>query len=197
MTTACGDQGTAESHSHLPQELSTKLASNGQGALELGDIGAEEQCCRLGKWRPLRAGSQSLPVLNATCKLASFSPFCITDAPRSLRLTYLLESRGGQLALVLCTVDSRPPAQLVLSHAGRLLASSTTASAPNTLQLELWEPGPSDEGLYSCSARSPLGQVNTSLELRLEGEAGPSRGGISYGVLPGPADPVFLVQVCR
>ncbi|DAA22990.1 TPA: sialic acid binding Ig-like lectin 1, sialoadhesin [Bos taurus] len=89
-------------------------------------------------------------------------------APRSLRLTYLLESRGGQLALVLCTVDSRPPAQLVLSHAGRLLASSTTASVPNTLQLELWEPGPSDEGLYSCSAHSPLGQVNTSLELRLE-----------------------------
>ncbi|XP_057558159.1 sialoadhesin isoform X2 [Hippopotamus amphibius kiboko] len=92
----------------------------------------------------------------------------ILYAPRSLRLTYLLESRGGPLALVLCTVDSRPPAQLALSHAGRLLASSTAASVPNTLRLELWEPGPSDEGLYSCSARSPLGQANTSLELRLE-----------------------------
>ena len=94
------------------------------------------------------------------------------DAPRSMRLTYLLESRGGQLALVLCTVDSRPPAQLALSHAGRLLVSSTTASVPNTLRLELWEPRPSDEGLYSCSARSPLGQANMSLELRLEGKAG-------------------------
>ncbi|XP_014416755.2 LOW QUALITY PROTEIN: sialoadhesin [Camelus ferus] len=90
-------------------------------------------------------------------------------APRSLRLTYLLESRGGQLALVLCTVDSRPPAQLALSHAGRLLASSTAASVPNTLRLELWEPRPKDEGLYSCSARSPLGQADTSLELWLEG----------------------------
>ncbi|XP_004687063.1 PREDICTED: sialoadhesin [Condylura cristata] len=89
-------------------------------------------------------------------------------APRNLRLTYLLESRGGQLALVLCTVDSHPPAQLTLSHAGRLRASSTAASAPNTLRLELREPQPSDEGLYSCSALSPLGQVNTSLELRLE-----------------------------
>lgn len=39
MTTACGDQGMAKSHSHLPQELSTKLASDGQGALELGDTG--------------------------------------------------------------------------------------------------------------------------------------------------------------
>ncbi|XP_033271606.1 sialoadhesin isoform X1 [Orcinus orca] len=90
-------------------------------------------------------------------------------APRGMRLTYLLESRGGQLALVLCTVDSRPPAQLALSHAGRLLVSSTTDSVPNTLRLELWEPRPSDEGLYSCSARSPLGQANMSLELRLEG----------------------------
>lgn len=77
------------------------------------------------------------------------------------------------MALVLCTVDSRPPAQLALSHAGRLLASSTAASVPNTLRLELREPQPSDEGFYSCSARSPLGQANMSLELRLEGEAGP------------------------
>ncbi|XP_054429464.1 sialoadhesin [Pteronotus mesoamericanus] len=90
-------------------------------------------------------------------------------APRSLRLTYFLESRGGRLALIRCTVDSNPPAQLALSHAGRLLASSSEASVPNTLRLELWEPRPSDEGLYSCLARSPLGQVNTSLELRLEG----------------------------
>ncbi|KAK2505525.1 hypothetical protein MC885_019762, partial [Smutsia gigantea] len=90
-------------------------------------------------------------------------------APRSLRLTYLLESRGGRLALILCTVDSHPPAQLAISHAGRLLASSTTASVPNTLRVELWEPRPRDEGFYSCSAHSPLGQANTSLELRLEG----------------------------
>ncbi|XP_077623007.1 sialoadhesin [Crocuta crocuta] len=89
-------------------------------------------------------------------------------APRGLRLTYLLESRGGRLALVLCTVDSHPAAQLALSHAGRLLASSTTVSVPNTLRLELREPRPSDEGLYSCSAHSPLGQANASLELRLE-----------------------------
>lgn len=90
-------------------------------------------------------------------------------APRSLQLTYLLESQGLRLALVLCTVDSRPPAQLTLSHGGQLLASSTEASVPNTLRLELQDPKPSDEGLYSCSAQSPLGKVNTSLALRLEG----------------------------
>lgn len=126
-------------------------------------------------------GSQGPSGLNATCKLAFLMRWSLNfytfrappDAPRSLHLTYLLESRGGQLALILCTVDSRPPAQLALSRAGHLLASSTAASVPNTLRLELWEPRPSDEGLYSCSAHSPLGQANTSLELRLEGEAGP------------------------
>nr|XP_045013688.1 sialoadhesin [Jaculus jaculus] len=90
-------------------------------------------------------------------------------APRNLRLTYLLESQGRQLALIQCTVDSRPPAQLALSYAGRLLVSSAAASVPNILRLELRDPRPRDEGLYSCSARSPLGQTNTSLELRLEG----------------------------
>ncbi|KAM6163796.1 sialoadhesin [Rhynchocyon petersi] len=90
-------------------------------------------------------------------------------APRSLHLTYLLENHGGRLALLLCTVDSRPPAQMALSHAGRLLASSATDSVPNTLRLELWDPRLSDEGLYSCTAHSPLGHTNTSLELQLEG----------------------------
>lgn len=98
-------------------------------------------------------------------------------------------------------MDSRPPAQLALSHAGRLLASSTAASVPNTLRLELWEPGPSDEGLYSCSAHSPLGQANASLELWLEGEAGPrpSPAGEGPAVVSGWASLtlVSLVQVCR
>lgn len=89
--------------------------------------------------------------------------------PRNQRLTYLLESHGGRLVLILCTVDSHPPAQLAISHAGHLLASSTEASSPNSLRLELREPRPSNEGLYVCSAHNPLGRVNTSLELRLEG----------------------------
>lgn len=99
-------------------------------------------------------------------------------------------------------MDSRPPAQLALSRAGRLLASSTTASVPNALRLELWEPGPSDEGLYSCSAHSPLGQANASVELRLESEAGPGpspAGEEGAAVVSGWASLtlVSLGQVCR
>lgn len=148
--------------------------------------------------------------MNITCKLASswlwslnsFYILCApVDAPRSLHLTYLLESHGGRLALLLCTVDSRPPAQLTLSHAGRRLASSTTASEPNTLRLELWEPRPSDEGLYSCTAHNPLGKANTSLELRLEGEAGPGSKllGMGFAVVFSCAQLTLasLGQVCR
>lgn len=155
-------------------------------------------------------GSQTPPGLNVACKRASSWLWSLNniyafrapaDAPRSLRLTYLLESHGGRLALLLCTVDSHPPAQLALSHAGHLLASSTTTSVPNTLRLELWEPRPSDEGLYSCSARSPLGQANTSLELQLEGEAGPKSRppGVGSGVVSGwiQLTLAFLAQVCR
>lgn len=155
-------------------------------------------------------GGPGPPGLNGTYKLASSWLWSLNsvhtfhapvDPPRSLRLTYLLESRGGRLALLLCTVDSHPPAQLALSHAGRLLASSTEASVPNTLRLELWEPRPRDEGLYSCSAHSPLGQVNTSLELRLEGEAGlRSRPpGVGSALVSGwaPLTLASLGQACR
>lgn len=131
-----------------------------------------------------------------------YASWTSADAPRSLRLTYLLETQGRQLALVLCTVDSRPPAQLTLSHGGHLLASSTETSVPNTLRLELQDPRPGDEGFYSCSAHSRLGKANTSLELRLEGEAGLDHGrrGHGEGRLPvmsswAQLTPVSLVQV--
>lgn len=172
------------------------------GKMGIGPFWAKEQCPRLDTaWvggGDLRWGTRVLLAPSAIsnwpsqgCHLnPSYASWASADAPRSLRLTYLLESRGGKLALVLCTVDSRPPAQLALHHAGRLLASSVVTSVPNTLRLELREPRPNDEGLYSCSAQNPLGQANTSLELRLEGELGPvqgHRGGSQLWCLTGPS----------
>lgn len=101
--------------------------------------------------------------------------------------------------LILCTVDSHPPAQLAISHAGHLLASSTEASSPNSLCLELREPRPSNEGLYVCSAHNPLGRANTSLELRLEGEAGTGHvhaTGVELGCGCSKLTLASLVQVC-
>lgn len=92
-------------------------------------------------------------------------------------------------------MDSRPPAQLTLSHGDQLVASSTEASVPNTLRLELHDPRPSNEGLYSCSAHSPLGKTNTSLELLLEGKVGADQGcrkGTTCNVQQGLADSGLL-----
>lgn len=46
-----------EPHRHPPQELSNELA-DGVLDKEFGTTGAEKQCPRLGKWRPLGVGSQ-------------------------------------------------------------------------------------------------------------------------------------------
>ncbi|XP_051829474.1 sialoadhesin [Antechinus flavipes] len=108
-------------------------------------------------------------------RLSSPKSLSVLYPPRALRLTSLLESQAGQPAVLLCTVDSQPPATLALSWAGQLLASSSTgqarmgaSSTPNTLRLELQELKAPGSGLYSCFAKNSLGQANTSLELHLE-----------------------------
>lgn len=182
----------------------SQLWGTGQGTLRGGGngdgflSGGEHTCL---EWvstpEPCEGrAAHGLDVRGLSCHLQTgLLSLSSADAPRSLRLTYLLETQGRRLALVLCTVDSRPPAQLTLSHGGQLLASSTEASAPNTLRLELQDPRPSEEGLYSCSAHSPLGKANTSLELRLEGKAGTDQGcgeGTACSVQLGPADSGLL-----
>ncbi|XP_072493155.1 sialoadhesin isoform X2 [Notamacropus eugenii] len=108
-------------------------------------------------------------------RLSSPKSLTVLYPPRALRFTSLLESQIGQPAVLLCTVDSQPPAMLALSWAGQLLASSSTGQARlgafstlNTLRLELQEQKDLGSGLYTCSAKNFLGQANTSLELHLE-----------------------------
>uniref|UniRef100_A0A7N4NKU0 B-cell receptor CD22 n=1 Tax=Sarcophilus harrisii TaxID=9305 RepID=A0A7N4NKU0_SARHA len=108
-------------------------------------------------------------------RLSSPKSLSVLYPPRALRLTSLLESQAGQPAVLLCTVDSQPPATLALSWAGQLLASSSigqtrmgASSTPNTLRLELQELKAPGSGLYTCFAKNSLGQANTSLELHLE-----------------------------
>ncbi|XP_020856708.1 sialoadhesin isoform X2 [Phascolarctos cinereus] len=108
-------------------------------------------------------------------RFSSSKSLTVLYPPRALHLTSLLDSRAGQPAVLLCTVDSQPPATLALSWAGQLLASSSleqarlgASSTPNTLRLELQEQKALGSGLYTCSAANSLGQANTSLELHLE-----------------------------
>ncbi|XP_068800017.1 sialoadhesin isoform X2 [Struthio camelus] len=89
--------------------------------------------------------------------------------PRNLRVKAFLEAGEGRAAILTCTVESNPPAEITLRKAGELVASSPAHHpAPNTLRLELGAAAAADEGDYECSARSPLGSARASQPLRLQ-----------------------------
>ncbi|NXK52028.1 SN protein, partial [Chauna torquata] len=96
------------------------------------------------------------------------------DPPRNLQLKTFTESSGGRAVILLCTVESNPPAEISLHKEGELVASSSTAAAghrspsPNALRLELPAAVEQDEGEYECRARSPLGSARTTLPLRVQ-----------------------------
>ncbi|NXH34199.1 SN protein, partial [Myiagra hebetior] len=100
--------------------------------------------------------------------------------PRNLRLQSFVESSQGTATILLCAVDSHPPAQLILLRGGHPMASSPPRGAdtpgqsilvspsPNALRLEFREASKEDEGEYECQARSPLGVTQASLTLRVQ-----------------------------
>ncbi|XP_039579965.1 sialoadhesin [Passer montanus] len=100
--------------------------------------------------------------------------------PRNLRLQSFVESSQGTATILLCAVDSHPPAQLTLLRGGHALASSPprggdsprqsirVSSSPNALRLEFREASEEDEGEYECRARSALGDSRASLTLRVQ-----------------------------
>ncbi|XP_062430533.1 sialoadhesin [Rhea pennata] len=90
--------------------------------------------------------------------------------PRNLQLKTFLETGEGTAAILTCTVESNPPAELTLRRAGELLATNPAGGeglrAPNTLRLELG--AAAAEGEYECLAHNPLGSAHASLPLRLQ-----------------------------
>ncbi|NWZ74158.1 SN protein, partial [Acrocephalus arundinaceus] len=100
--------------------------------------------------------------------------------PRNLRLQSFTESSQGTATILLCAVDSHPPAQLTLLRGGHPVASSPpregdtprqsirVSPSPNALRLEFLEASEEDEGEYECQAHSVLGVTRASLTLRVQ-----------------------------
>ncbi|NXO46612.1 SN protein, partial [Locustella ochotensis] len=100
--------------------------------------------------------------------------------PRNLRLQSFAESSQGTATILLCAVDSHPPAQLTLLRGGHPVASSPSrggdtpqetvrvSPSPNALRVEFREASEEDEGEYECQARSALGVTRASLTLRVQ-----------------------------
>lgn len=120
------------------------------------------------------------------------------DPPRNLRLQSFVESSQGAATILLCAVDSHPPARLTLLRGGHPVASSPpgggdtprqslrVSPSPNALRLEFREASEEDEGEYECQARSALGATHASLTLRVQGgERGQILGDTLRGALKG------------
>uniref|UniRef100_A0A8C3KS83 Sialic acid binding Ig like lectin 1 n=1 Tax=Calidris pygmaea TaxID=425635 RepID=A0A8C3KS83_9CHAR len=111
----------------------------------------------------------------------------VVDAPQEPSFISLVEPRGGQQAVLLCTVDSFPPSDIAL-HRG-------PGHTPLMGGLEL-----RDTGLYICSANNSYGTVSSSLHLDTGGEGSPELSGGLGMVLscanPSPGHPLTLRPPC-
>jgi len=121
------------------------------------------------------------------------------DPPRNPQLKAFVESGEGTAVILLCTVESNPPAELTLLKGGQPVASRPPPAGdhpgqpPNALRLELREASEEDEGEYECWARSPLGSTHASLSLTVQGESGFAVGGGTRGWGP----PGRVMWACR
>ncbi|NWI24667.1 SN protein, partial [Sula dactylatra] len=112
-------------------------------------------------------------------------------APQKPSFISLVEPRGGQRAVLLCTVDSFPPSDIALHRgAGRAPLASTRGpsdprfavqAAPNSLRVGMEGLDPRDTGLYVCSANNSYGTASSSLRL--------DAGGVTVTVEPSPEVP--------
>lgn len=97
-----------------------------------------------------------------------------------------MDTGPGRLGLLLCRVNSDPPAQLQLLHGAHAVASTLrgveelagrsprlqVAVAPNTLRLEIHNTMLEDEGVYACEATNTLGQASASANFDTQGQCG-------------------------
>ncbi|NXN91780.1 SN protein, partial [Rhinopomastus cyanomelas] len=96
----------------------------------------------------------------------------VTYPPRTPTVTLFQEMAGGRLAIVHCTVDSHPPANMAIYHDSSLLAASGWQVAPkerfgvtasrNSLRLEIRGVGPLDSGEYRCVATNAHGNASAA-----------------------------------
>lgn len=117
------------------------------------------------------------------------------DAPRDAVLSSFRDSRTRLMVVIQCTVDSEPPAEMVLSHNGKVLAASHERHssesgtghiqvARNALRLQVQDVTLGDGNTYVCTARNTLGSISTTQRLLMEtGEWDRGEEGARFGIL--------------
>ncbi|NXK86612.1 SN protein, partial [Formicarius rufipectus] len=95
--------------------------------------------------------------------------------PRPPVLSSFLQTRGGRLGIIQCTVESDPESNLTLRR-GDALVACTWGCPPgprvrvtpsyNSLRVEIQEVVLEDEGTYECQAGNTQGNASTAVEFR-------------------------------
>ncbi|NWU73828.1 SN protein, partial [Pterocles burchelli] len=104
-------------------------------------------------------------------------PLRVLYPPRPPVLSSLLETPGGRLGIIECSVESDPEANLTLWRGEEVIACSggcPTAPQPrirpswsyNSLKVEIQEVTLEDEGTYLCHAGNTQGHASATLDFR-------------------------------
>lgn len=98
-------------------------------------------------------------------------------------MSSFLETQGGHLGIIQCTVESDPEANLTLWRGEEVVACTWGCSpAPssrihvtlsyNSLKVEIQDVVLEDEGTYVCQAGNSQGNANAAVDFRAESECG-------------------------
>ncbi|XP_067153337.1 sialoadhesin [Apteryx mantelli] len=106
-------------------------------------------------------------------------PLRVLFPPRLPVMSSFLETQGGHLGIIQCTVDSDPEAQLTLLRGEEAIACTGDCHAAtnprvhatpsyNSLKVEIREVVLEDEGTYVCLARNLQGNASASMDFTAE-----------------------------
>ncbi|NXJ96854.1 SN protein, partial [Corythaixoides concolor] len=102
-------------------------------------------------------------------------PLRVLYPPRQPVMSSFLETQGGHLGIIQCTVESDPEAELTLWRGGGGAAIACTRGCPaahprlratasyNSLRVEIREPVLEDEGTYVCQAGNAQGNASAAV----------------------------------
>ncbi|KAG8453276.1 hypothetical protein GDO86_000057 [Hymenochirus boettgeri] len=115
---------------------------------------------------------------NETSKDSASVSLHVLYAPRDPQLKSFVDTSEGRTAFILCTVDSYPPAEMLLFRQNELVISSSNHSSVswrysvsisrNTLKVEIKNLRLEDEGKYNCTFTNSLGSVSETIYFKVQ-----------------------------
>ncbi|NXD34889.1 SN protein, partial [Copsychus sechellarum] len=166
---------------HEPPELGGHAAhrAGGTPVVALGDIGV------LGAvWCPLLSGVRAgfgagdIPRGFFAKKFSKFVQTFLPHPPRQPVLSSFLQSRGGSLGIIQCSVESDPESSLTLRRGDNVIActqgcpQATTSPrvqvtrSYNSLKVEIRDVVVEDEGIYVCQAQNSQGSASSNVDFK-------------------------------